>query len=68
MTKKEKLSEKEEEVKDNAEKHLGVSELHVFDKRGFYVRTYSAVQHGEGFDKIAEGYASKIKGTVRKDK
>lgn len=43
-----------------------VSQAHVYDARGTYVRTYSAENHGPDFRKLADMYAGKIGGSVRK--
>lgn len=37
----------------------------VHDAKGNFVRRYSKTEHGPGFKKLAEMYASKIKGSVR---
>ncbi len=37
----------------------------VYTSKGQYVRTYTLEEHGPRFGKLAEGYAEKIKGSVR---
>lgn len=56
---------KNEEAKNAAEK-VGAEALGVFNKRGTFVREYSAEVHGEDFKAKAEEYAKKIGGEVRK--
>ena len=56
---------KEIEVK-KAEEKVGASALAVYDASEKYIRTYSAEAHGSEFHKLAEGFAKKIGGTVRK--
>lgn len=56
---------KTEEVKA-AEEKVGVSALAVHDAKGNYIRTYSATEHGEGFVKLAEQFAGKVGGSVKK--
>ncbi len=34
----------------------------VLDKEGNYIRTYSKKEHGSGYKKLAEGFASKVAG------
>lgn len=44
----------------------GVSALAVYDNQGRYIRTYSAQEHGANFIELAEGFAKKKGGEVRK--
>lgn len=55
-----------QEVAEKAAEKAGVEALAVHNAAGEYIRTYSALEHGADFVKKAEGYAGKIKGSVRK--
>lgn len=58
-----KLEAKLAELKtDDAE----VESMAVYDKRGVFVRTYTAAVHGDRVKEYAEEYAAKIGGTVKK--
>jgi hypothetical protein len=54
-----KVEEKVEEVKEVK------IEFSVFDEKGMFIRTYSVEVHGKEADKLAEGYALKINGTIK---
>lgn len=58
---------KTEEIK-KAEEKIGASALAVYSAGGSYVRTFSVEDHGVDFKKLAEGYAKKINGTVKKER
>jgi len=46
---------KKEEVKEHKS---GAEAVSVYDKNGNLVRTFSVAEHGDGFVKMAEGFAS----------
>ena len=46
----------------------GAESVDVFDKDGQFVRTYDVETHGEEMVELAEEYARKIGGSVKKGK
>ena len=53
------------EVKQ-AEKEVGAKALAVNNAQGTRIRVFTAELHGVGFDKLAEGFAKKIGGSVKR--
>lgn len=51
-----KKNDGEKETK--AVQKVGAEKIGVYDKYGSLVRAFSAAEHGEGFDKLAEGFAT----------
>lgn len=59
------VKNKSEEIKE-AEKQVGAKALAVYTSKDQYIRTYTAELHGVDFVKLAECFAEKIGGKVKK--
>lgn len=57
--------ETKEETKE-VEKKVGAKALAVYTMKDQYIRTFSAEIHGVDFVELAEGFANKIGGKVKK--
>jgi len=55
----------EEQVEEVEEKAAKKGEAFVYSTSGIFVRKYSSEDHGKDYKKLAEGFAKKIKGSVR---
>jgi sarcosine oxidase gamma subunit len=56
----------EQKAAEKAAGRAGTTSVSVFGPDGNFIRSYTAERHGEAFISLAEGFAEKKGGTVRK--